>query len=100
VHAAAERAVDQGGGGEEIGVAVALDDAVGEAGDDRRLRDDAAGNAFEADHGLAGGEADAPALADQGEAVQPLDVHGLLAAIRVAVDGDFDLGGAGEVTTG
>ena len=51
--ALAERAVEQGRRREQIGVAVALDHAFGKAGDDRALRDDAAGDALEADLGLA-----------------------------------------------
>ena len=55
---AAERAIEQAFGREQIGVAIALDDAVGKAGDDRALRHDAARHALEADLGLAGRDGD------------------------------------------
>ena len=55
--APAERAVEQGRGRQQIGVAVALDDAVGKAGHDRALRQDAARHALEADLRFAGGQA-------------------------------------------
>ena len=73
-HAPAERAVEQGGGREQIGVAVALDDAVGKAGDDRALRHDAARHALEPDLRFAGGQGDRAGLADQRIAVQPAEI--------------------------
>ena len=73
--AAAERAVEQGRFGEQIGVAVALDDAVGKAGDDRALRQDAAGDALEADVGRAGRDGHPPRLADQRIAFEPVEIH-------------------------
>jgi hypothetical protein len=53
VHAAAERAFEQAGRREQERVLVLLDDAVGQAGDDRAFRNDAAGDALEADAPLA-----------------------------------------------
>ena len=91
VDAAAERAIEQGGRREQIGVAVALDDAFGKAGDDRALRDDAAGHAFEADRRFAGGHGNPPGLADQGIAVEPFQIGRRAGdALRIAIDGDRD----------
>ena len=85
---AAKRSVHQSGRREQIGVAVALDHALREAGDERALREDAAGHALEADFRFACREADLPRLADQGIAVQHREIEGLARlALGVAIDG-------------
>jgi hypothetical protein len=95
--AATQRAVDQAGRGEQIGVAVALDDPVGKAGDDRALRLDAAGDALEADVALAGRDGDPAGFADQRVAVQPFEVERRAGrAARRPVDGDVDIVGPGR----
>ena len=90
--AAAERAVEQGRGREQIGVAVALDDAVREAGDDRALRQDAAGDALEADLRFAGRQVDLPGLADQRDSRSASRDRARSPAPRfgIAIDGDGD----------
>ena len=87
--AAAERAIEQAFGREQIGVAIALDNAVRKAGDDRALRQDAGGDALEADFGFARRDGDPPGLADQRVAVQPPEIERPIGvAVRVAIDGD------------
>ena len=81
---AAERGVEQAAGGEQPGVLVLLDDAVGKAGDDRAFRQDPAGDAFEADVGFAGRDGrSVRRLGDQGEAVQPAEVRCAWSAPRL-----------------
>ena len=89
--AAAERGVEQAARRKQPGVAILLDHPVRQAGDDRALREDAAGDPFEANVRVARRKIDHALLGDQGVAVQPSQIERpVRGAIGVAIDGDRD----------
>ncbi|KGB53853.1 hypothetical protein FG95_03036 [Sphingopyxis sp. LC363] len=93
--AVAERAVKQAGGRQQRRVAIFLHHPAGQAGDDRRYRDHAFGDAFESHRRLARGKIDRPRLGDQCETLEPVGRNlAALVAAGVTKDADRDfLGG-------
>ena len=91
MHSSTERPVEQGPWRKQISVAIAFDDPVGKSGDDRALRKDSAGHAFEAKLDLAGREGNLSRFADQSIAFQPLQLEGLGGgAVGIAINGHRD----------